>query len=48
MQITKYISIAYIPGYSLATSHGFNTFLFEIFRAQLGYKKGVMGANGLH
>jgi hypothetical protein len=41
-------SIACIPEYNLATLHGFNTFLLKIFRAQMGYKKGVMGANGFH
>jgi hypothetical protein len=41
-------SMACIPEYNLAILHGFNTFLLKIFRAQMGYKKGVMGANGFH
>jgi hypothetical protein len=32
--------------YNLATLHGFNTFLLKIFSAQMGYKIGVLGANG--
>jgi hypothetical protein len=40
--------MACIPGYNLATLHGFNTFLLKIFWAQMGYEKGVMGANGFH
>jgi hypothetical protein len=46
-------SIACIPEYNLATLHGLNTFLLKIFRAQMGYKKGVMAPilfapNGFH
>jgi hypothetical protein len=40
--------MACIPEYNLATLHGLNTFLLKIFRAQMSYKKGVMGANGIH
>jgi hypothetical protein len=37
-----------IPEYNLATLPGFNKFLLKIFRAQMGHKKIVMGANGSH
>lgn len=32
----------------LATLHGCSAFLLKIFWAQMGYKKGMMGSNGLH
>jgi hypothetical protein len=41
-------SMACIPEYNLATLHEFNTFLLKIFRAQMCYKKSVMGANDFH
>jgi hypothetical protein len=44
--ITAYI--VYISEYNLATLDGLNTFFLKIIRVQIGYKKGVMGANSFH